>query len=413
MGKKKVLLILDGLGDLPSKQLNGKTPLEAAKTPNLDYLAMNSRHGYMYPLKPGISPESDTATLAVLGYNPLKVYTGRGPLEAYGTGMNLGRNFLALRANFATVRNGKLADRRVGRSLTSREAFVLAKEINRKVKLLYKFKFLPTIQHRGILVIYSNLSEHVSNTDPSYLKKGNISVAVSSLKIKKCIPLSKDKKSKLAAHVINSFTSQSHSILDKSKVNIARIERKLLPANYILLRDAGNKLPRLAKKKESWLAITGMPLEAGISKLAGMKVYKVHYPEIKARDPYSQSSATLAKTISTAKLAIRKNWNRYDAFYIHIKETDIPGHDGNPIEKKKMIEIIDRNLASFLKEIDAALIITADHSTPCILKRHSHHPVPVLIHDKGSDGIPRFTERLSRKGSLGKLLGKNILQQLY
>src|SRR3990167_1744752 len=140
MNKKRILVVLDGLGDLPSSTLNNKTPLESANTPYLDKITKNSKLGYMYAIKENIAPESDTATLAILGYDPYKSYTGRGPLEAAGTSEKLGNNFLALRANFATVKNNEVIDRRVGRGLSTKEAKQLSDFLNKNIILPFKFK---------------------------------------------------------------------------------------------------------------------------------------------------------------------------------------------------------------------------------------------------------------------------------
>src|SRR3989344_3310022 len=170
MVKKRILIVLDGLGDLQCKQLGNKTPLDAAHTPNLDKLAAKSRLGYMYTIKEGIAPESDTATLAILGNDPYKVYTGRGPLEAAGADAKLTKDFIAFRANLSTVKGNKIIDSRVGRNLTTKEAISLSSAINKKVKLPYRFRFIPTIQHRAVLIIYKKLSPNISNTDPAYVK---------------------------------------------------------------------------------------------------------------------------------------------------------------------------------------------------------------------------------------------------
>lgn len=414
MGKKRILVVLDGLADLSCKELSGKTPLEAAVTPNLDKLALSSRLGYMYTIKEGIAPESDSATLAILGNDPFKLYTGRGPLEAAGTALKLGKNFTAFRANFATVSGNKVIDRRVGRGLTTKEARALSKAINENVILPFDFAFLPTIQHRGILVIYSRLSTSISNVDPAYVKKGKLGIAIDSDLLELCKPLDNSKESRFSSQIVNSFILQASRVLENHEVNKSRISKNKLSANYLLLRDAGNELPRLRKNKGRWLAIAGMPLEVGLARLAGMKTVDFSLPEFNKGEIYENVYATLKKTLDVARSSLSKYWDKYDSFYIHIKETDIPGHDGNAREKKKIIEYIDENFFSYLAKLNNSIIcITADHSTPCRLKRHSSDPVPVLLYGKGSDKVKKFSEKSARHGSLGKLYGKNVVKLLY
>jgi 2,3-bisphosphoglycerate-independent phosphoglycerate mutase len=181
--KKILYIVLDGLGDLPIKELNNKTPLEAAVTPNLDRLAQKGKTGIVYPVEKGIAPESDIAVISLLGYDAHKYYTGRGPLESFAEGIALHDGDVAFRVNFATAADdGKaILDRRVGRNLTTDEAVALSKEINSKVTLsAATFEFKNTIGHRGILVIRgmrSKLSGWITNTDPAYDREGAFGVA--------------------------------------------------------------------------------------------------------------------------------------------------------------------------------------------------------------------------------------------
>ena len=166
---KGILVIIDGLGDLPNSLLGGKTPLEIAKTPNMDFLAARGELGLMYSVKPGFVPESDEAIKSIF-CNDL-ILSSRGQLEAVGSGIKLTRGDLALRANFATIdslQKGNVIDRRAGRTLTTQEAEELAIEINSRVKLPCKFEFRPTVQHRGVLVLRGGFSEMISNNDTSY-----------------------------------------------------------------------------------------------------------------------------------------------------------------------------------------------------------------------------------------------------
>jgi len=166
----------------------------------------------------------------------------------------------------------------------------------------------------------------------------------------------------------------------------------------------------LPKKSKKWLAIVNMPLEIAITKLAGMDTAVCPYPEMKSDSVYETLYDALKQFLSFAKEQIKKNYRKYDCFYIHIKETDVPGHDGLPVHKKKMIEMIDEILFEFMRNElkNTVVVVTADHSTPCTLKVHSDDPVPLLVYGKGKDKVKRFDEKECRNGKLGKLYGKDM-----
>lgn len=407
---RTILVILDGAADLPSHELNDETPYEAALKPNLDFFANEGKTGLIYTVNKDVAPESDVAVTALLGYDPYKYFTGRGPLEAYGSGIPLGKNFLALRTNFATLSHGIITDRRVGRSLTTNEAHILADAINKNVKLKCKFTFKSTTEHRGVLVLYGKFSDNISNVDPAYEKSGTFGIAksIATAEILECKGL--DKKAEETAEIINDFVRQAGHVLENQRVNKSRARKGLPIANAILPRDAGNRLPSFPKKR-NWAAVVGMPLEIGLAQLAGMKILKVKYPPITSREVYKHLYKCLNAEIETALRYIKRTKNN---LYIHIKETDIPGHDGKPEEKKKMIELLDKKFFSKLRKIkNIRLAVTSDHSTPCMLKSHSAGPVPLLIYDgKGGDNLKSFSESSCRNGSLGIILGKDLMKKL-
>lgn len=410
----KVFVILDGVGDRSCKALDGLTPLEAAKTPNLDYFASKGNGGYVYAINEQIAPESDEAIMALLGYDPTKYYYGRGPLEAYGAGMNFKDGYLALRTNFATVDHNLILDRRVGRTLTTREAKELERAINKEVKLDYKFEFKATIGHRGVLVIKEGeFSENITNTDPAYKKVGRFGVAVqgSINNIETARALDPERRTKISANLVNSFVKQSHEILKNHPVNERRNEKLLLKANIILLRDAGVILPELPKK-EGWGAVVNMPLEIGISKLAGMKVLKIDYPEVTSKGLLDNLYKGLKETIINSKIMIKHG--NLQKYFIHIKELDVLGHDGEAKEKKKMIEMIDDKFFSYLRKIDdIEIVVTGDHCTACDLRTHVADAVPLLHYKKGvkRDTMRRFNETESVDGYYKQMYGKDVLKK--
>lgn len=410
---KKIIVVLDGAADLPSPLLEGKTPLAAAYKPNLDFFASEGKNGYMFSIKENVAPESDAAIMSLLGYDPYKYFTGRGPLETYGFGIKLSLGDLALRCNFATAREKEIVDRRAGRTLTTKEARILEKTINKKIKMPFPFVFRSTLEHRGILVFRGGFSDNITNTDPAYEKTAAFGVAKKSNLFEFSKPIDEEEITETSANLVNSFIEQSRKILQEHPINIEREKKGLLPANIILTRDAGIKLPELPKKREKWLAILALPMEKAIAKLAGMDIAEFDYPKIKSTDVYKHVYDCLNTEIKYSKKFLKKKLKKYDCFYIHLKQFDVAGHDGLAEEKKKMLEIVDREFFSFLRTLkDVLIVVTCDHSTPCILKMHSSDFVPLLIYGKEKDSVQCFSEKECVKGSMGKIYGKEMLSLL-
>jgi 2,3-bisphosphoglycerate-independent phosphoglycerate mutase len=409
---KGILVIVDGMMDLPCKQLEDKTPLEAAETPNLDFLATRGEMGYMYPVRPGFVPESDEAIVSIFG-NEL-ISSTRGQLEARGTNLNLTRGDLALRVNFATIdslEEGNIIDRRAGRTLTTAEAETLAKAINNNIKLPCEFVFEPTIQHRAALVFRGGFSDNISGNDLAYYQGKSADVT----KAKLCKPLDDDENSQYSANIVNGFLEKAYEILDNHPLNQERKKRGLLPANYLLVRGAGIEPPKL-KLYKRWISTNYMPLEIGFSRICGMKNFSFDYPKLKNLDSYANLHEGLAKACNFAIKILKKNRKNADYAYIHIKETDTPGHDNKPFERKAMLEYIDKTFFKFLKKFappnKIKVVVTADHATPCKLKNHSADPVPVLFYNDSPPKEKKFCEKEARKGVLGRMLGNELLRKV-
>jgi len=410
---KLLYVLLDGVGDRPNPALGGRTPLQAAHTPGLDSLASKGISGLVYTVGKGIAPESDVAVFSMLGYTFGNEYPGRGVIEAVGTGTDFRDGDLALRANFATVdRDMNIVDRRAGRNLSQEEGKSLAKEVSEGVHLTpsgSSFKFVHTLSHRAVLAIRvegKTLSSELTNTDPAYAKMGGMGVAkekVTEMKPLKCFALDGSEGAVLGASLVNEFTEKSHEVLEASAVNRAREKNGFKPANVVLVRDAGSRLPRLegisAKYGVSFSIVADMPVELGIGRLTGM--------EVRMSKGVFDYADKLQKVTELSKA--------FDVVYLHIKGPDEPGHDGLAMEKARSLEAIDREFfvplvaSGGLKEVTVA--ISADHSTPCTLKAHSDDPVPLIIAGESttSDGTRRFTEADASKGSLGVMQGKDVL----
>ena len=410
---RKILIVIDGLGDSGYEKFGGKTPLEAAEKPNMDILAKKSKLGYMYTVNEEYAPESDTAVLSILG-NSADI-SERAEFEALGIDLKLKRGDLVVRANFGTVEDlesRKMIDRRAGRTLTTKEARVLAEAINQNIKLPVEFKFFPTVQHRGVLIFYGGFSDNITNTDTYVHEKGKIWTHE---KFDWSQVLDDDENTQFAANIVNSFVDQSFKVLENHPINISRIKKGLLPANIVLTRGAGTELPEINKFRNS-MAIVNMPLEKGIAKASGMDFYSFEYPAMKNYDVYENLHRGLQKMMKFAIKMLKRKGDGYNFCYIHFKETDIPGHDNKPSEKKLMIEMLDKKFFSFIKDYaekkKIKLIVTADHSTPCKMKTHTSDPVPVLLYDCSEKGDNlSFGESNCKRGSLGKIYGKNLLKK--
>jgi 2,3-bisphosphoglycerate-independent phosphoglycerate mutase len=397
-------VVLDGVGDRPTPEQGDKTPLEAASTPNLDRFAALGRMGIVYTVKKGIAPESDAGVFSLLSYDPSTSDLSRGVVEAMGSDLDFSSGDLALRCNFATVQNGQIIDRRAGRNVTVDQAKQLVTSLNEDpaLKAMAGFELKATIGHRCALVIKGegrNLSDSISNLDPAYTRSGRVSIAKAGLRlpvpIPKCVPLNRTKDAARTAQLLNKFAARVHDVLEVGPVNVNRREKGDLPANYLLMRDAGTKVPRVRTLQQKFgfrsIALADMPVELGIAKVVGMNIEV--FPADHSLAGYSQRARRSLELL-----------DRYDLVYVHLKGPDEFGHDGDFEGKRKSIEDIDAAFFGGLVEMKSRLMcITADHSTPCVAKGHTDDPVPILITgtDYQSDGSLRFTESYAKKGRLG------------
>ena len=409
-----IYVLLDGVGDLPHPDLNGKTPLEAANTPILDKIASNGSIGEVISVGKGIAPESDIAVFNMLGYKfKHEGYAGRGVIESVGVGIDFKDGDLALRGNFSTLDDEAIIiDRRAGRHIEKEDADGVAKEIEEKIKFSNPDTSVvvsPTIGHRVIVRIRTNskkLSSKITNTDPAYSNIGGMGVAKAVgdyLKIEKCLPLEDNEDSKFTANLVNEFSEQAIKILKESEINKKRKEQGKKQLSCILLRDAGNKVPNVVpineKHEMQFSCIVDMPVELGIADILRMKTF-----EAGGLTDYEEKARGAAKAMETQ-----------NSIYVHLKGPDEFGHDGDAIGKMKNIEEIDqRFFKTLLENIDSskvAIIISADHSTPCINKGHSDDPVPVVVSGDfvKNDGTTRMTEEQAKKGSIGLIQGAEVV----
>nr|AIF11394.1 phosphoglycerate mutase (apgM) [uncultured marine thaumarchaeote KM3_51_F10] len=380
----------------------------------MDALAKNGVMGQVISVGKGIAPESDIAVFNMLGYKfQHSDYAGRGVIEAIGIGIDFQDGDLALRGNFATLDNdGRIIDRRAGRKIERDDAEKISKEIESKIKFSNpnaSVVVAPTIGHRIIVRLRDNkpLSSEITNTDPAYTRVDGMGIAkaVSDfMKIEKCIPMEQTDDASNAANLVNEFTEQSLEIMKESNVNRQRSEKNKKLLNSILLRDAGNKYPNVKPINElhamNFSCIVDMPVEIGISNILKMKTFNAG-----GLTDYEEKAKVAAQAMNTE-----------NAIYVHLKGPDEFGHDGDAIGKMKNIEEIDKRFfGTLLNNIDVskiAVMISADHSTPCINKGHSDDPVPLLISGDMivNDNSQRFTEEDSKKGTIGLIEGANVVK---
>lgn len=370
---KIVLCVLDGVGGLPK---DGMTELESARTPNLDNLAKQSACGLHMPVSRGITPGSGAAHLGLFGYDPFKYEIGRGVLEALGLGVELGPSDLAIRGNFATVKyDGDkpiLIDRRAGR-ISTEENIRIIEKISKNLHDVdgVKISLYHGMEHRFVVKLtfpepIPDGGDLISDTDPQEVGKTPL------------VPKGENEYSKKAAKVIEKFIQ-----------NVAETIRDEKSANYILLRGF-SVYPNLVSYRVAYglkaCCIATYPMYRGVAKLVGMEVLEV-------KD----------KSISSELETLKRDFNDFDFFYLHIKKTDSYGEDGNFDGKVEVIEEFDSSIPDIISLNPDVFVVTGDHSTPSTMKSHSWHPVPILIHSQNCRGldINGFYESECHRGELG------------
>ncbi|MHB8055635.1 MAG: 2,3-bisphosphoglycerate-independent phosphoglycerate mutase [Candidatus Aminicenantales bacterium] len=362
---KIVLFVIDGLGGLPK---NGKTELETAATPNLDRLAARASCGVSDPVAMGVTPGSGPAHLALFGYDPLRHQLGRGILEALGSDVEVREGDLVARGNFATLKDGLIADRRAGRIPTSECERICAK-INAAVGRGAdpEITLFPGKEHRFVARFRAaGLADALTDADPQ-----------------------KDGKPRIPAVAENAASQKAAGVVNAFLDNVVVILKNEPAANAALLRGFSvpptiPSMPDLFKLNPA--AIANYPMYKGLARLIGMRTYKVGSEPSDLFD------------------ALEAHWVEHDFFYVHFKKTDAAGEDGNFEAKVRAIEEADR----FLPRIEAlkpdVLVVTADHSTPALMHGHSFHPNPFLLAAATAmpDDIAAFSERGCARGHFGR-----------
>ncbi|HZF01532.1 MAG TPA: 2,3-bisphosphoglycerate-independent phosphoglycerate mutase [Methylomirabilota bacterium] len=376
---KLVLIVLDGLGDIATREQNFLTPLEAATTPNLDKIARESAQGRMIPVAPGITPGSGPGHLGLFGYDPLEFQVGRGVIEALGLGVELKPGDVCARANFCTLdAQGIVTDRRAGRIATD-VCEKLCAMLSAKIKKIGDTEILIKAgkEHRFVVIFRGKgLEGPLTDADPN--REGFVVPKVH-------LRDENNSGQKKMAGLIAEFYKLALPIIANEK-----------PANGFLMRGIAHQ-PHIPIFEERYLlkpvCLAVYPMYKGLAQLVGMKKIEV-------------------QTIQEQFERYLKEYDNFDFFFIHYKYTDKSGEDGDFVAKMKAIEYFDAALPILLRKKPDVLVVTGDHSTPVAVKGHSWHPQPVLLHSalSGSDKLERFTETGANNGSLGVFESKFLMR---
>jgi 2,3-bisphosphoglycerate-independent phosphoglycerate mutase len=364
---KIVLLIMDGLGGLPIEP-GGPTELEAAHTPNMDRLAAEGCLGRSIPIRPGITPGSGPAHLALFGYDPLVFDVGRGALSAAGVGLNVNTGDVAARGNFCTLdADGNIIDRRAGR-ISSQDSAPLIDRLQDIQISGVEIEVCQVKEYRFAVVMRGeNLRPELNDTDPQ-------KISVPPLPVRATTP-----EAEYTASLFEQWIAEARKKLsDQPKANGVTLRGFATDPAFQSYQDAYGL-------RAACVAV--YPMYRGVAKLVGMDII-----QFEGETPEDEFDA------------VKRNWDDYDFFFVHIKKPDSKGEDGDFEGKAKIIETVDNALPSLLDLKPDVLIITGDHSTPSQLRSHSWHPVPFLLWTPSShlpDTEAHFGERACARGALG------------
>ena len=395
-GLKAILLICDGMADRPVPQLGARTPLEAANNVNMNTLALQGVCGIMDPIGPGIRAGSDTSHLSLLGYDPYKAYTGRGPFEAAGIGMDVRKGDIALRCNFSTVdENMLVVDRRAGRIETGTNQ--LAAAVNgMQIEDVTTF-FKESVAHRGALVLRGpGLGAAITDADPHEV----------GAKVHESKPIDpNDQAGDKTARIVNEFVRRSYQLLKDHPVNKQREAEGKPPANIILPRGAG-VAPHVESFEEKYHLKGAAVVETGL--IGGIAVYL-------GMDVIEAPGATggLDSDLMSMGRSVLKALDNHNFVLCNLKGPDVAGHDGQAQAKVEVIERIDAVVGMLMEEVDALtyIVLTADHATPISVMDHSGDSVPIAFWgpDVLVDSIQAYDERSVIGGGVVRIKGTDIM----
>ncbi len=396
---KYIIILGDGMSDEPLKNYGGKTPLQMANKPHIDWLAKNGKTGQLITVPDSMHPGSEVANMAVLGYDVEKVFEGRGVLEAASMGVELGPDDLGLRCNLITIEHEKIKNHSAGH-ISSEEASEIINFLNENLGS-ETVKFYPGVSYRHLLVIKNGVKD--LNCTPPHDVPGTPfwDVAVKA----------KSEKAEKTARLLNDLILKSQELLKDHPVNLNRLQNGKEPANSIWPWSPGYK-PAMPTLKEmfgikSSAVISAVDLIQGIGVYAGMQVIYVEG----ATGLYDTNYEGKAKA---AVDALKEN----DLVYLHIEASDEAGHEGDVELKTKTIEYLDQRVVKYILEEtgkmyeEVAIAVLPDHPTPCALRTHTRDAVPFIIYKKGiqADRTEVYDEFDVKNGDLGLLKGDEFMK---
>jgi 2,3-bisphosphoglycerate-independent phosphoglycerate mutase len=358
---KYVILLGDGMADYPIESLGGKTPLQAAHTPNMDQIAAEGTLGLIDTIPPGYSPGSDVAIMTLFGYDAKKYYSGRGPLEAANMGVQLGSEDVAFRCNLVTLKMDKnvVMDDFTAGHISSREAKQIITDVQAKLGT-DEFQFYPGVSYRHLLVWKRGMAS--MKTTPPHDITGK--------SVKAYLP-----KGKGAGKILD-LMKRSQDVLCDHLLNRQRLADDRKPANSIWLWGQG-RAPKMVKLTEKYGLKGGMisavDLLNGIGTYAGLDVIRVE-----GVTGYTDTNY-LGKA-TEALNALKKS----DFIFVHVEAPDEMGHEGNIDGKIRAIEDFDEKIVgTVVREIHSfspfRLMVLTDHPTPIALKTHASNPSPFAV----------------------------------
>ncbi len=398
---KYVLVVGDGMADYPVPELNGKTPLQVARKPNMDAIAAKGRSGLLKTVPEGMSSGSDTAILSVLGYKPEQLLVGRGALEAAARGIELKGNDVAFRCNLITEENGILADYAAGH-ITTKEATQLIISMQEVFEIPGKIEFFPGLDYRHFLVLRNLLDSDLIYCNPPH--------DVIGAEIGEVLPKAKSEKVDATVNLLRKMILGSKNVLDNHPVNIARRKAGKKPGNMVWFWGGGVK-PSMPTFREKFglqaAVISAVDLVKGIGIYAGMQVISV-------KGATGMYDTNFEGKANAALKALETN----DFVFVHVEAPDEAGHEKDVEKKIKAIEDLDKRLLTkLLKGLREpyAIAVLPDHPTPITVGTHTRDPVPFAIRSPfwPSDGLQRFDEVSARTGGFGIVNHESLVDLLF
>jgi len=381
---KYILSLADGAADEPLAELGGKTPLEYAKTPNMDRMAREGACGMLRTVPDGFEAGSDIANMAVLGYAPEQYYTGRGPLEALSMGVDLAPEDVAYRCNLVTIEENSMADFSAGH-ITSAEGAELFASLQKEIP---EVALKAGVSYRNLLVIHGG--KGATTTPPHDIVGQDIFLS---------LPEGGD------ADLLLRCMETSRQVFDRHPVNAGRVAVGKRPATSIWPWSGGHKpaFPQFIDKygKKGGI-ISAVDLLNGIARCAGMEVITVPGATGYLDTDYDAKARYALDAIE-----------RLDFVYVHIEAPDEAGHLGSVEEKVKAIERVDGVVGTILDGFDGIVAVLPDHPTPIRAKTHTRDPVPFVVRGKGTDTTETYSEAAAAKGGLGMKNAMEFLPFLF